>query len=109
MKILFSISHPGFLRNFESGLRHLLLRGHHVHVLLGKDADPDSVTGAALQVLGRVDPGDGRLTSSVTSGGSNVWTALATDLRAARDYWRYLGSEYDDAPLLRGRVRGETA
>ncbi|MEQ1896033.1 MAG: hypothetical protein ABL971_01440 [Vicinamibacterales bacterium] len=108
MKILFSISHPGFLRNFESGLRHLLLRGHRVHVLLGKDADPDSVTGAALQVLGRVDPGDGRLTSSVVSRGTNGWTALAADLRAARDYWRYLRPEYDDAPLLRGRARAET-
>ena len=108
MKVLFSISHPGFLRNFESGLRHLLLRGHQVHVLLGKDADPESVTGAALQVLDRVDPGDGRLTSSVASGGSNAWTALATDLRAARDYWRYLRPEYDDAPLLRSRARIET-
>jgi hypothetical protein len=108
MKVLFSISHPGFLRNFESGLRHLLLRGHQVHVLLGKDADPGSVTGAALQVLGRVDPGDGRLTSSVAPGGSNAWTALATDLRAARDYWRYLRPEYDDAPLLRSRARAET-
>lgn len=108
MKVLFSISHPGFLRNFESGLRHLLLRGDQVHVLLGKDADPDSVTGAALQVLDRVNPGDGRLTSGVASGGSNAWTALATDLRAARDYWRYLRPEYDDAPLLRSRARGET-
>ncbi|MGE0392001.1 MAG: hypothetical protein AB7I25_01895 [Vicinamibacterales bacterium] len=108
MKILFAISHPGFLRNFESGLRHLLLRGHHVHVLFGKDADRGSVTGAALQVLDRVDPGDGRLTSGVAAGGADAWSALALDLRAARDYWRYLGPEYDDAPLLRQRARTET-
>ena len=107
MRILFAVSHPGFLRNFESGIRHLLRRGHRVHIYLGKAADPGSVTGAALQVLERLEPGDGMLTSSVAPVAGNEWSALASDLRAARDYWRYLQPDYDDAPLLRGRARAE--
>ena len=107
MRILFAVSHPGFLRNFESGIRHLLRRGHSVHIYLGKAADPGSVTGAALQVLERLEPGDGTLTSSVAPAAGNEWSALASSLRAARDYWRYLQSDYDDAPLLRGRARAE--
>ncbi len=107
MRILFAVSHPGFLRNFESGIRHLLGRGHSVHIYLGKAADPASVTGAALQVLERLEPGAGTLTSSVAPAAGNEWSALASGLRAARDYWRYLQPDYDDAPLLRGRARAE--
>jgi hypothetical protein len=107
MKVLVAVSHPGFLRNFESGIRHLLLRGHRVHILLGKAADPGSVTGTALQVLARVDPGNGALTSSVVRAATNEWSVLAADLRAARDYWRYLQPDYNDATLLRGRARAE--
>jgi hypothetical protein len=107
MKVLFAVSHPGFLRNFESGLRHLLRRGHAVHVLLGKKADADSVTGSALQVLTRIEA-DGTLTSSVSAPLVNDWTALGDRLRMARDFWRYLQPAYDDAVLLRERARSET-
>ncbi len=105
MRILFAVSHPGFLRNFESGIRHLVRRGHRVHIYLGKGGDRGTVTGAGLQVLDRLEPGDGTLTSSVAPAVTNEWSALAADLRAARDYWRYLLPDYDDAPLLRGRAR----
>ena len=33
MKILFSVSHFGFLRNFEPALRRLAERGHAIHLL----------------------------------------------------------------------------
>ncbi|MBM3777945.1 MAG: hypothetical protein FJW23_06840 [Acidimicrobiia bacterium] len=107
MKVLFAFSHPGFLRNFESGLRHLLARGHRVHVHFDRDVEADSVSGTALQVLDRLRSA-GSLSSSSVPPQRNEWSALASALRAARDYWRYLDSEYDDAPLLRGRARAET-
>ena len=33
MRLLFSVNHPGFLRNFEPALRQLAARGHHLHLL----------------------------------------------------------------------------
>ena len=108
MRVLFAVSHAGFLRNFESGLQHLLARGHDVHVHLGREADAGSVTGTALQVLDRLVVEPGSLSRSAASQPmASEWTALAGALRTARDYWRYLEPVYDDAPLLRQRVRAE--
>lgn len=107
MRVLFAFSHPGFLRNFESGLRHLLRRGHDVHVVIDRDASADSVGGAALQVLDRIG-GEGRLTRASAPGlYDSEWTAFAGQLRTARDYWRYLDATYDSAPLLRARAAAE--
>src|SRR2546428_3699792 len=108
MKILFAIGHPGFLRNFESGLRYLVAGEHVVHVHFGRDADADTVTGSALKVLDRLKAAGGALTTSTAHRPlSNEWSALASDLRMARDFWRYLARDYDDAPLLRERARSE--
>lgn len=108
MRVLFAVSHAGFLRNFESGLQHLLARGHEVHVHLGRAADAGSVTGTALQVLDRLVAEPGRLSwSAAAQPMANAWSALAGALRTARDYWRYLEPVYDDAPLLRKRVLAE--
>jgi hypothetical protein len=42
MRLLFSVNHPGFLRNFEPALRELAARGHDVHLLAERH---DSVGG----------------------------------------------------------------
>ena len=108
MRVLFAVSHAGFLRNFESGLQQLLARGHEVHVHLGREADAGTVTGTALQVLDRLVAEPRRLSRSAAAGPmASEWTALAGALRTARDYWRYLEPVYDDAPLLRQRVLAE--
>jgi hypothetical protein len=109
MRVLFAVSHAGFLRNFESGLRELVERGHEVHACLGKRADAESVTGSALQILDRLAAVGPGFSSSVQPRPLvNRSSALAASLRAAREYWRYLRPEYDDAPLLRARVINET-
>src|SRR5687768_16750562 len=107
MRVLFAVSHAGFLRNFESGLRALLARGHEVHVLFGKAPDAESVGGSALQVLDRIRDTGGVLTHAVAPRLEHEWAALGAQLRMTRDYWRYLAADYADAPLLRGRARDE--
>jgi hypothetical protein len=100
MKILFSATHFGFLRNFQSTIRLLAEQGHELHLLAERR---DAIDGQKMaDILAADHP-------SITfdllpSSRHRLWYALATGVRAALDYWRYLNPRWDDAPKLRGRA-----
>jgi len=102
MKLLFVMRHAGYVRNFESTLRLLCDRGHHVHVAFqGKTKYPqlDSVDIPRQLAEQYVDFSYGDI-GPRTDG----WGLLGRELRLGLDYLRYLNREYDAAPKLRERA-----
>jgi len=104
MKVLFSALHLAYFRNFESVIRELAARGHHVHLTAdetegmgGQDlaqrlaADCPTVTWGLLPVL------DGE-----------PWYDAARKLRVGLDYVRALEPRYARSPKLRVRAKGRT-
>ncbi len=101
MRILFSTSSFGFLRNFQSTIRLLAERGHEIHLLAERS---DTVDGEKM-----ADALVAEFPSSITSGilpssRHRLWYALGTGVRASMDYWRYLDARWDDSPKLRARA-----
>jgi hypothetical protein len=100
MKILFSATHFGFLRNFQSTIRLLAERGHELHLLAERT---DAIDGRKMADLLAADH------PSITfellpSSRHRLWYSLATGVRAALDYWRYLDPRWDHSDKLRGRA-----
>jgi hypothetical protein len=100
MKILFSATHFGFLRNFQSTIRLLAERGHHLHLLAERT---DAIDGQKMVSLLAADH------LSITfellpSTRHRLWYSLATGVRASLDYWRYLDPRWDHSAKLRGRA-----
>jgi len=104
MKILFSMRHPGALRNFASTLRALAERQHRVHLVFAKQ-DKE---------------GDDRLLRELTSTYPNItageierkipwrfWLGLARAARYTVDYVRYLTPEYEGITSLTERARAK--
>ncbi|MBF8299644.1 MAG: hypothetical protein HW394_14 [Acidobacteria bacterium] len=100
MKILFSATHFGFLRNFQSTIRLLAERGHELHLLAERT---DAIDGRKMaDILAADHPS---ITFEVLpSSRHRLWYALATGVRAALDYWRYLDARWDHSAKLRGRA-----
>jgi hypothetical protein len=100
MKILFSATHFGFLRNFQSTIRLLAEEGHELHLLAERR---DAIDG---QKMADILAADHPLISFelLPTSRHRLWYALATGVRAALDYWRYLDARWDDAPKLRARA-----
>src|SRR5262245_47014271 len=100
MKILFSATHFGFLRNFQSTIRLLAEQGHELHLLAERS---DAIDGQKMaDILAADHPGItfDRLPSSR----HRLWYALATGVWAALDYLRYLDPRFDHAPKRRRRA-----
>ena len=106
MKILFSMRHPGALRNFASTLRALADRQHRIHLVFAKQ-DKE---------------GDDRLLRELTSRYPNItageierkipwrfWLGLARGARYTVDYVRYLTPEYERISSLTERARAKAA
>ena len=103
MKIVFSTSSFGFLRNFQSTVRLLAQQGHEV-VLVAERGD--AIDGQKMaETLAAEHPNVtiGTLPSSRYA----FWSALGAGVRASLDYWRYLDPRWDDAPKLRGRAAAQ--
>ncbi len=101
MKILFYVSHFGFLRNFEPALRLLAQRGHTVHLL----ADRQDRLGGTRTIDNLTAAVPGAFTSSyVPSRKGDPFHLLSLKLRLSLDYWRYLEPRYDRATSLRARA-----
>ena len=99
-KILLSVSHFGFLRNLEAGLRELARRGHHLHLL----ADRKDALGGTRTVDNLIEEFPGAFTFGYApSPKGSTWHALSIFLRLSLDYWRYLDPRYDTATALRAR------
>ena len=101
MKVLVVMRHSGYVRNFESTLRMLCERGHHVHLAFQNGThwllDPGDVTREMADNYRRF-----------TRGGipvrEDAWGHAARELRTELDYLRYLSPEYRNAPKLRERA-----
>jgi hypothetical protein len=100
LRILFSVRNPAYVRYYDSVLRALAARGHTVELVTqaGKRPWPPSVVALAeecpqigLSILPHVT--------------FNPWWELASRLRQARFYLRFLRPEYDQTPELLSRAR----
>jgi hypothetical protein len=100
MKILFSASSFGFLRNFQSTIRLLAERGHQIHLIAERT---DAIDGAKMVEALRADHPSIEA-EFVPSSRHRLWYALGTGIRAALDYWRYLDPRWDRSPKLRQRA-----
>lgn len=100
MKILFSATHFGFLRNFQSTIRLLAEQGHELHLLAERR---DAIDGQKMADLLAVDHPSITL-ELLPSSRHRLWYALATGVRASLDYWRYLDAHWDHAAKLRARA-----
>ena len=100
MKILFSATHFGFLRNFQSTIRVLAEQGHTLHLLAERR---DAIDGQKMADL-LVDDHPSITLELLPSSRHRLWYALATGVRASLDYWRYLDSRWDRAEKLRARA-----
>jgi hypothetical protein len=99
MKILFVMRHPGFVRNFEWVIRELNRRGHQVHLGFERDwgADDDEII---ARILGDYE----HVTCGRVPKRADHWVSLASDLRQAISFLRYLRPEYQRANKLRARA-----
>jgi len=99
MKILFSMRHPGALRNFGSTVRELARRGHQIHLSFMMQG------GRANRYLPSDLAQPERVThAEVTVRTNRAWSGLARGVRAWSDYLRYLEPEYRRAQKLRERA-----
>ena len=100
MRILFSASSFGFLRNFQSTIRLLAERGHRIHLIAERT---DAVDGDKMvEALKAHHPSI--QSEFIPSSRHRLWYALATGVRACLDYWRYLDPRWDSSPKLRRRA-----
>jgi hypothetical protein len=104
MRILFLGRRFLYFRNFDSVIRELAGRGHHIHLA----AERDDIEGrpAIIDELMRSCP-------TVTCGDApsradDDWRWVADRLRLGLDYLRYQHPSFDDAPKLRARARERT-
>ena len=100
MKILFSVSSFGFLRNFQSTIRLLAERGHAIHLIAERT---DAIDGQKMVDSLKADHPSIEF-EFVPSSRHRLWYALGTGVRASLDYWRYLDARWDHSPKLRRRA-----
>jgi hypothetical protein len=99
MRILFSTSSFGFLRNFQSTVRLLAEHGHEIHLYAERT---DAVDGQRIAETLAAECPSVRI-GMVPSSRHRLWYTLGTGARASLDYWRYLDAKWDDSPKLRER------
>ena len=100
MKILFFGRHFTYFRNFESVLRGLAERGHHIHLA----ADRDESTGGLqlVQTLAATYPNLTYGEAPPRAADDDAW--VSNHLRLGLDYLRYQHRIFDNAPTLRNRA-----
>ena len=105
MRILFAISHLGFLRNFESTLALLAERGHVIHVVTDRRSEGSVTDGTPIaERLGARFP-EAFSWETVAPDKRDPWFAVSSGIRESLNYWRYLSPAFADAPDLRARGR----
>jgi len=102
VNILFVMRHSGYLRNFESTLRLLCERGHHVQ--LGFQIGETHPLLDATDVAGQLARQYPRFSRTVVPVRDDAWAFAARERHLSIDYLRYLGPEYRNAPKLRERA-----
>jgi hypothetical protein len=104
VKILFFGRHFTYFRNFESVLRGLAERGHHIHLA----ADRDEYVGGQqlVQTLAAAYPNITYGDAPPRAADDDAW--VASHLRLGLDYLRYQHRIFDQALTLRERSRDRT-
>jgi hypothetical protein len=97
MRILFQVTATPLLRHFTDVVLTLTRRGHHVQVACVENPDELPVP-AALKGQERIE------FVLAPAGRSDAWRTAAEELRALRDYVRYLEQPFTQASKLRGRA-----
>jgi hypothetical protein len=98
-RFLFVMHYPGYLRYFDSAIRLLAARGHHIDLVFDnpdKQAEGTEAIGdmaGSVEVIGRMP----------TRG--DIWAIIARDVRGTMDYGRYLHPDFADTPYLRDRMQ----
>jgi hypothetical protein len=101
MRILFLARHFSYLRNFESAIRELSVRGHTIHV----SADREESLGGRGMVK-RITADHANVTMGWTPvRDTGAWYEVARKIRLGLDYLRFLDVRYTNAHHLRTRAR----
>ena len=102
-RILLSMRNFWYVRIFESVVRTLASRGHHVHLLIGHDPDPTGQWTPSADALVASSP---NITMAFARRSmDDEWLDLRLMLRLGSDYVRFVQPEYTSAPILRERAR----
>ena len=99
MKVLFTALHFANYRNFESVIRELAARGHHVHLL----ADEQESFGGQALAERLADEFPNVTWGWTRSPAEEPWFPFAQKIRFALDYVRFLDPRYAEAEKLRIR------
>ena len=102
MNVLFFMTHPGHLRNFEPAFRELARRGHRVHAAF--DRDKEGLSGQRSLVTGLADHDELTFGPAPVPERDEEWTLVGWQLRAMLDYLRYLEPPYAGAARRRERA-----
>ena len=103
MRILFSVRNPTYVRHYESVLRALAGHGHEIHLVMRPRRK-----GWPPSVLTLVEECPAIHLSTTPEVIHNPWWELATQLRHARFYLRFLGPEFRHTPVLLARARARS-
>ena len=102
MRLLFFARHWSYLRNFESAVEELAVRGHHVHMA----TDVEEALGGRQMIERLVARYPDRLSMSSAPGRAlGAWSELARRIRHSLDYLRFLEPRYAATPHLAARAR----
>lgn len=105
MRILFAITHLGFLRNFESTLALLAERGHTIHLVTDRGSQGGVVDGMPIVERLQARFPNAFTLETIRASKHDRWSTLGSGVREGLNYLRYLSPAFADAPKLRERGR----
>jgi hypothetical protein len=105
MRILFAITHLGFLRNFESTLALLAERGHTIHLVTDRGSQGGVVDGMPIVERLQARFPKAFTVETLRASKNDGWSTVSTGVREGLNYLRYLSPAFADAPKLRERGR----
>ncbi|MFL5821473.1 MAG: hypothetical protein ACJ76S_12405 [Solirubrobacteraceae bacterium] len=100
--MLFVMYHHRYVRQFESMIRLLAERGHHVHIAF-QVMDEHVTAKRSAKLAARLAQEHETVTVGRAARRDDAWVALVSALRRSIDYLRYLSPLYAKAPKLRAR------
>jgi hypothetical protein len=103
LRILFSMAYPGYLRYYDSVVRELAERGHHIELCFNVE-HKQAEGSAALAQLGEVS--DRITVRRLPKIESERWKPITRATRVGMDYVRYLDPAFAKSSYLRERVEG---
>jgi hypothetical protein len=99
LQIMFALASPEYLRYYDSTMRLLAQRGHHVTVAVNWLRERKAARLDGLSDDDRID------VIGVIPKRTDTWTAMARAVRGTFDFVRYLHPRLAAAPALRARMK----